>query len=83
MARTEHVIEPEELMTYLDGELRPDRAITASAHLEHCRECQAIAAGFAGCFTENDGVAGGAFRPDLEDLNAALEQGQQNTAGCG
>jgi hypothetical protein len=31
-------------MAYLDGELSPDRSATASAHLEHCRECQAIAA---------------------------------------
>jgi anti-sigma factor RsiW len=44
MARTDHAIEPEELMAYLDGELSPDRSATASAHLEHCRECQAIAA---------------------------------------
>src|SRR5713226_3025218 len=44
MARTDHVVEPEELMAYLDGELSPDRGATAAAHLEHCRECQAIAA---------------------------------------
>ncbi len=44
MSKSNHLIEPEELMAYLDGELSHDRAATAAAHLEHCRECQAIAA---------------------------------------
>jgi len=44
VSKSNHLIEPEELMAYLDGELSHDRAATAAAHLEHCRECQAIAA---------------------------------------
>ncbi len=41
-----HPIEQEELMAYLDGELPADRASSASAHLERCRECQELAADF-------------------------------------
>ena len=44
MSKSNHLIEPEELMAYLDGEVSHDRAATAAKHLEHCRECQAIAA---------------------------------------
>ena len=43
MSKSNHVIEPEEVMAYLDGELAPDRAATAAAHLERCRECQSVA----------------------------------------
>jgi len=41
---TNHPIEPEELMAYVDGELLPDRAAAAADHLERCRECQRLAA---------------------------------------
>jgi hypothetical protein len=44
VSRSNHLIEPEELMAYLDGELSHDQAATASKHLEQCRECQALAA---------------------------------------
>ena len=44
MSKSNHLIEPEELMAYLDGELSHDEAATAAKHLEQCRECQAIAA---------------------------------------
>jgi len=43
-----HPIAQEELMAYLDGELSPDRATAASGHLEHCRECQDVAADLQG-----------------------------------
>src|ERR1700692_3725726 len=39
-----HPIAQEELMAYLDATLSPDRAATAAGHLEHCRECQDVAA---------------------------------------
>ncbi len=39
-----HPIAGDELMAYLDGELALERAAGVAAHLEHCRECQAIAA---------------------------------------
>lgn len=41
---TNHPIEQEELMAYLDGELPVDRAGIAAGHLERCRECQSLAA---------------------------------------
>lgn len=44
MTRQNHLLESEELMAYLDGELRPDRAAEAAAHLADCRECQKLAA---------------------------------------
>ena len=44
MSRHNHPIENEELMAYLDGELATDRAVEAAAHLEHCQECQELAA---------------------------------------
>lgn len=44
MSRNNHPIEQEELMAYLDGELATNRAVAAAAHLEHCAECQELAA---------------------------------------
>ena len=44
MSKSNHPIEQEELMAYLDGELATDRAVAAAAHLEHCAECQELAA---------------------------------------
>ncbi|HEY2361936.1 MAG TPA: DUF4349 domain-containing protein [Candidatus Angelobacter sp.] len=44
MSKSNHPIEQEELMAYLDGELETNRAIAAAAHLEHCAECQELAA---------------------------------------
>jgi anti-sigma factor RsiW len=43
-----HPIEAEESMAYLDGELLMDRAATAAAHLERCRDCQGLAADLQG-----------------------------------
>src|SRR6476469_9459584 len=44
MSENNHPIEQEELMAYLDGELATNRAVAAAAHLEHCAECQELAA---------------------------------------
>ncbi len=44
MSTDNHPIEQEELMAYLDGELAANRAVAAAAHLEHCAECQELAA---------------------------------------
>lgn len=46
MSTNAHPIEQEELMAYLDGELPADEATEALSHLELCRECQTLAAGF-------------------------------------
>jgi hypothetical protein len=39
-----HPVEPEELMAYLDGELKADRATATAAHLGECTECQKVVA---------------------------------------
>jgi hypothetical protein len=44
MNKSKHPIEQEELMAYLDGELATERAVAAAAHMEHCAECQELAA---------------------------------------
>jgi hypothetical protein len=48
VSKTNHPIEQEELIAYLDAELPVDRAGFAAGHLEHCRECQGIAADLQG-----------------------------------
>jgi len=44
MDSTTHPFDREEVMAYLDGELAPERAAAAAAHLEQCAECRALAA---------------------------------------
>jgi anti-sigma factor RsiW len=44
MSKQNHIVEPEELMAYLDGELPAKQAASTAAHLEHCHECQTLAA---------------------------------------
>ncbi|HSZ64177.1 MAG TPA: DUF4349 domain-containing protein [Terriglobales bacterium] len=44
MNRMTHPIEPEEVMAYLDGELKADRAKVAAVHLSECAECQGLVA---------------------------------------
>lgn len=44
MSTSNHQIEQEELMVYLDGELATERAVEAAAHLERCEECREFAA---------------------------------------
>src|SRR5262249_3385184 len=46
MSTNRHLIEPEELMAYLDGELPVDQANEVLSHLELCPECQALAVDF-------------------------------------
>jgi len=40
----QHVFDAEEVMAYLDGELEARRAAMLASHLEHCAECQNVAA---------------------------------------
>jgi hypothetical protein len=48
MHLTNHPIDREELMAFLDGELSADRAGATASHLADCEECQALAADFRG-----------------------------------
>lgn len=41
---SQHAFEPEEIMAYLDGELAANEAAALANHLEHCSECQSVAA---------------------------------------
>ena len=43
MTAHEHLVEQEEVMAYLDGELPVDQAAKAAAHLQECRQCQQFA----------------------------------------
>jgi anti-sigma factor RsiW len=42
--RSTHPFEQEEVMAYLDGEVTADRASEIAQHIQHCDECQALAA---------------------------------------
>jgi len=44
MNRSTHLVEQEEVMAYLDGELEPQRAATVAAHIDACPNCRALAA---------------------------------------
>jgi hypothetical protein len=46
MSTTAHPVAPEEVMTFLDGELSAADAQAISAHLDRCAECSALAAQF-------------------------------------
>src|SRR5882757_6626319 len=46
MNTTNHEVQPEEVMAFLDGELSPRRATELSQHLKNCKECSGVAAGF-------------------------------------
>lgn len=39
MTAIEHPVSPEELMAFLDGELRPDEAVAVHAHVAECSSC--------------------------------------------
>lgn len=72
-----HPIEPEELMAYLDGELSHERVLAAGAHLDHCAECQNLAAELSGVSqhlktwqVENGSVNDSALQTELEAWSA-------------
>jgi hypothetical protein len=52
MSANRHLIEQDELMAYLDGELPTRRAAETLSHLDLCAECQTLAADFRGVSQE-------------------------------
>ncbi|MBZ5537296.1 MAG: DUF4349 domain-containing protein [Acidobacteriia bacterium] len=75
MSKVNHPIEQEELMAYLDGELSPERMASTAAHLEQCRECQAVAGDLQG--VSRNLLSWQVDRPDSpmrSDLAAAIEE---------
>ena len=73
MSTNRHLIEQEELMAYLDGELPMDRATETLSHLDLCPECRALAADFRGISQEL--MAWAVEPPEVgisSEINAAL-----------
>jgi len=72
MNETNHPLEQEEPMAYLDGELPTDRAATATTHLERCGDCQSVAADF-------QGVSRRLRAWQIESLGAGIGEGLATT----
>ena len=75
MSTNTHLIEQEELMAYLDGELPADQANQVLSHLELCPECQTLAADFRSLSREL--MAWEIESPELSmssQINAALRE---------
>jgi hypothetical protein len=75
MSTNRHLIEQEELMAYLDGELPADQANEALSHLELCPECQTLAADFRSL--SRDLMAWEIESPEISissEINAALRE---------
>lgn len=73
MSANRHLIEGDELMAYLDGELSADQAAETLSHLELCPQCQALAAAFRSVSQEL--LAWEVESPEFgvsSELNAAL-----------
>jgi anti-sigma factor RsiW len=75
MTAAEHIVPPEELMAYLDGELSPERAKAVLTHVTSCAACQRVADDLRGvsaiCPNGASGDAVNAWRPGglhLRDL---------------
>jgi hypothetical protein len=75
MSTNRHLIEQEELMAYLDGELPADQANEVLSHLELCPECQSLAADFRSLSREL--MAWEIESPEVSissEINAALRE---------
>jgi len=59
-------VDPEELMAYLDGELPVERARECAAHLDQCRECQALAADLKSLYQQMNAWQVGAAPESLD-----------------
>jgi hypothetical protein len=76
-----HLIEQEEVMAYLDGELPADQATETLSHLELCPECQTLAADFRSVSQEL--MTWEVESPEVgisADVNAALAERLQGGA---
>lgn len=69
---TKHFIEAEELMAYLDGELPAERASATAVHVEHCPDCQRLAAEFQGVARS---LAGWEVEPGSVTMTPAMTTG--------
>src|SRR5450432_3072471 len=84
MPETGHLVEPEELMAYLDGELPAGRAAVAAQHLDRCAACQRMAADLRGVSLQLmawEVTPAGAEMP--RELAAALAERVRKPKGIG
>ncbi len=83
MSTHQHLLEQEEVMAYLDGELPANEATKAVAHLQECRQCQQFAVDLRSVSQAMSYWEIEPFDRELEgQMLAALEEReqQQNTA---
>src|SRR5271157_415384 len=74
MNRSLHSVDPEELMAYLDGEVPVERAREYAAHLDQCRECQALAADLKSLYRQMNAWQVGAAPESLDlAVKSAIE----------
>jgi uncharacterized protein DUF4349/putative zinc finger protein len=84
----QHAFDAEEVMAYLDGELEARRAAMLASHLEHCAECQHVAAEMrrvSGRMLnfEIEPMPAGTTATTLLGLNAAAKQAAPKELGYG
>lgn len=67
MSTIEHIVAPEDLMAYLDGEVPPERAASVREHLLECSACQSLAADLRNV---SDGLCSWQVEPPPDRLKA-------------
>ena len=78
MSKENYIVEPEELMAYLDGELPAKQAASTAAHLEHCHECRTLAAELKEVSELLQAWQADASEPELsEEVAAALKEDER------
>jgi hypothetical protein len=80
MSKSNHPIEQEELMAYLDGELATNRAVAAAAHLEHCVECRELVTDLKNLSQEMMGWEVEVLEPD-DEMPIAIKAALQDRPG--
>ena len=78
----EHLVEQEEVMAYLDGELPVDKAAKAAAHLQECPQCQQFATDLRSVSQAMTQWEVEPFDRELDsELVAALDERKKQNAG--
>jgi anti-sigma factor RsiW len=81
----QHAFEPEEIMAYLDGELAPREAAVLATHVEHCSDCQSLAAQLRQVSERLLDFEAGPCPPRMDDvvLGAMDSKGDRVTSSLG
>ena len=80
MNKIKHLIEPEELMAYLDGELAAEREVVTTAHIRQCTECQTLIAELQ---TTSQSLKEWEAQPTEDELQVDPRQGQGKSSQQG